>query len=49
MLHLLRTSSLHQASPNGDTAHIVERNRETIEALGAAGWEARWQALSKLV
>ena len=47
MLHLLRTQSLDQASPHGDTQDIVERNRRTIARLGADGWAARWAEISQ--
>ncbi len=47
MLHLLRAQSLEEASPSGDTQDIVERNRRTIEQLGASGWSARWDAISR--
>ena len=41
-LHLLREDSVERAiaSDAGDAEKIVERNIETLRALGAAGWEA---------
>ena len=44
MLHLLREDSVERAVaafPEAET--IYERNIETLEALGPAGWAALWQ------
>jgi hypothetical protein len=47
MLHLLRSQSLDEAAPDGDTRDIVERNRRTIARLGADGWAARWAEIAQ--
>jgi uncharacterized protein len=41
-LHLLREDSVERAvaSDAGDAEQIVERNMQTLRALGAAGWQA---------
>ena len=42
-LHLLREASIERAVaafPEAET--ISERNIETLEALGRAGWQALW-------
>ena len=43
-LHLLRESSVEAAIESGiDTDAIYERNIETLQKLGDAGWRALWQ------
>ncbi len=43
-LHLLRESSIDRAvAAFPDAAEIFERNIETMEALGHAGWQTLWQ------
>ncbi|MDT4888522.1 hypothetical protein FQZ97_1250830 [compost metagenome] len=41
-LHLLREDSVARAvaSDGGDADAIVERNIQTLRALGASGWQA---------
>ena len=43
MLHLLRESSIDRAvAAFPDAAEIFERNIETMEKLGHAGWKKLW-------
>jgi uncharacterized protein len=44
ILHLLREASIDRAvAAFPDAADIYERNIETLEKLGHAGWEALWK------
>lgn len=42
MLHLLRSDSLAQALPDGDSSAIIARNRTRLNGWTAAQWRAHW-------